>query len=196
MPELEWTIDKKKLEKIMSAIADLSAKQRGRVLVKMMEEGARVVKERLKSNLSNRILKVRTGHLRSSIGQKVIDSGGDIAAVIGSGVQTGARLIYANIHETGGTITPKNVRWLTIPLAAAKTPSGVLRKTARQWDNTFFAKNILFQKRGKKAVPLFALKKSVKIPARRYMSRSLAQAKSQVDKIMLKTIEEQLRRVE
>lgn len=78
---------------------------------------------------------------------------------------------YARIQEYGGTGLPKKSQFLTIPLGAARTGAGVTRGGARSFPNTFFAKSkagnlLMFQRQGKKVVPLFALKKSVSIPAR------------------------------
>ncbi len=75
---------------------------------------------------------------------------------------------YARIQEEGGTIKPTKSAWLTIPLDAAKTAGGQLRKPAKQWTDTFFRRSrkgnpILSQQRGKDIVPLFVLKKSVSL---------------------------------
>lgn len=192
--ELNYRIDERKLAQILKAIEGLSVKKRGQVLVDMMRKGGLLVMGKLKENISGRILKVRSGLLRSSIGTTVKNEANDIAAVIGSGVGVGERVVYANIHETGGTITPKNVSYLTIPLQAAMTPARVLRKSAREWSDTFVRKGVIFQNQGGKAVPLFLLRKSVNIPARHYMSRTLAESRSDVDKIMVRSVEEQLKK--
>jgi hypothetical protein len=84
----------------------------------------------------------------------------------------GSALPYAKIHETGGTITAKKSKYLTIPLPAALGPNGVpKKKSAKDWDSTFVAKSkkgnlIIFHKEGGRTVPLYVLKTSVKIPAR------------------------------
>jgi hypothetical protein len=77
-----------------------------------------------------------------------------------------------NAHERGATIVPRKRQWLTIPLKAAKTPSGQPRKRrARDWGNTFIARSrkggrVIFQRRGRRAVPLYVLVKRVRLPAR------------------------------
>lgn len=83
---------------------------------------------------------------------------------------------YAMIHEYGGIIRPVKAKWLTIPLPKNQTASGVMRKSARRLfseGNAFIAKGVIFENRGKtkggkdrKPVPMFALKKQVRIPAR------------------------------
>lgn len=79
----------------------------------------------------------------------------------------------AAVHEKGATITPKQAKYLTIPLPAALNKRGMpLRKSARGWKNTFILKSkkgnlLIMQKRaGGKLVPLYVLKKKVVIPKR------------------------------
>jgi len=78
---------------------------------------------------------------------------------------------YARIQEEGGTITAKNVKFLAIPLDAAKTAAGVARIGPRDLPGrqTFVAKGIIFFKSSKndpKPTPMFALKESVTLPPR------------------------------
>lgn len=83
------------------------------------------------------------------------------------------------IHETGGIIRAKNAKYLTIPLPEALNPDGTpKKKSAREWDKTFIATSrngnlLIFQRRGKDIVPLYVLKKEVKIPARLGMRTTL-----------------------
>lgn len=99
-----------------------------------------------------------------------------------------AQVAYGAIQETGGTITPKAARALTIPLAAMLTPNGVARGTAAQVrDNphafgfiaTFIPKGKdvivgITEKKGA-IIPLFALKPSVTLPGTHYLSTTLTQ---------------------
>lgn len=88
---------------------------------------------------------------------------------------------YAAIHQFGGVIRAKSAKYLTIPLPAMKTASGVTKMTAQQAftaRHTFIQKTkkgnlVIFENRGKNKkgtyrppTPLFVLKKSVKIPKR------------------------------
>jgi hypothetical protein len=86
---------------------------------------------------------------------------------------------YAATHEYGDKRRPARARFLAIPLDAAKTARGVMSQPPRAWKGAFFIRskkgNILLVMRkkvglGKKArvelVPLFVLKKRVRIPAR------------------------------
>lgn len=83
------------------------------------------------------------------------------------------------VHEFGATIRPKKAKMLTVPLPAALDNRGVpIRKSARDWPNTFVARSkagnlIIFQKRGTEIVPLYVLKSSVKIPPRLGMRQTL-----------------------
>lgn len=108
-----------------------------------------------------------------------------------------AKVAYGAIQEDGGTVIPKTSRFLTIPLEAMLTGVGVARGTARQvidepeafgFAGTFFAKGMLFGRLGGRArgrqrgsssqgsvIPLFALKTSVTIPGRHYLSTTLIQ---------------------
>lgn len=118
----------------------------------------------------------RTGALRRSFGTAVTGEG-SIESWVGTVYTTSP---YARIQEFGGTVTPKKSQFLTIPLAGARTGAGATRGGARSFPNTFFAKSragnlLMFQKQGKKIVPLFVLKKSVSIPPRLGMMSAWAQ---------------------
>lgn len=77
-----------------------------------------------------------------------------------------------SVHEEGATIRPRAAQYLTIPLSAALDSRGVpLRPSARSWDNTFVQTStrgnlLIFQRRGSKIVPLYLLRRQVKLPAR------------------------------
>lgn len=86
---------------------------------------------------------------------------------------------YMAIHETGGTITPKRSKYLTIPLPAALDKRGMpIHSSARDWPNTFVQRSkrgnlLIFQKRGTQIVPLYVLKSSVFLPARLGMAEAV-----------------------
>lgn len=94
----------------------------------------------------------------------------------------------ATIHEFGGTIKPKNVKWLTIPIV--KEAKG---KSAREFKDLVFIptkNNALLAKvtgkgKDKKVVPYYLLKKEVKIPERSFI-RSTFNDKAKMDKIFRK----------
>ena len=115
-------------------------------------------------------LSKRSGALLASLNTSRIQEIGDGVSNIGvSFTLTG----IANVHERGATITPKRAKYLTIPLPAALTKRGTpIKPNARAWKNTFILKSkkgnlLIMQKKGKgDMVPLYVLKKSVKIPKR------------------------------
>lgn len=113
-------------------------------------------------------LSKRSGELNQSLDpNKAVISAGEDPSV--SFTLTG----IAAVHERGATIRAKNAQYLTIPLPAALDGRGVpKRPTARSWPNTFIQRSrkgnlLIFQKRGpKEIIPLYVLKKSVRIPRR------------------------------
>lgn len=183
---IELSINQSDLKELKKRLDSLNIRQRDSLLLRAFRQAATVVETKLKSNVTGSILKRRSGHLAQSIESSIYqDSGGVITARIGSGVRSGFRMPYTEIHETGGTITPKRVKYLTVPLAAALTSSGVPRKASvREWPNTFVGRSkggalIIFQKAGKgRMIPLYVLKRSINVPARRYMSRTLDSTKN------------------
>jgi len=185
---VEAEIDPKDLRKLVNKFRKLDKRTAGNALFRAVQMASFHVTDKLKRNLQGPILgkgqhKFK-GSLRQSIGSKVTTSGQGIRGVIGSGVNIGKRLPYANIHETGGVVKPKTAKFLTIPFP------GIFGR-ARDFNNTFIAKNVIFQKTGKDSFrPLFSLKRSVNIPARRYLSKTLQQNMKRAVQIMSKTIDE------
>lgn len=133
-------------------------------------------------------LQHRTGTLGSAIFFQVEDGGSNGPMLVRIGADLGIA-IYARIQDQGGTVTPTNSQFLTIPLDAALTAGGVARFSARevisdpsQWGyrSTFFAKGVLFgvpDGEGNEIVPLFALKTSVSIKPTGYLSGSFDERK-------------------
>lgn len=123
----------------------------------------------------------RTGFLAQS--QKVVVVGSDMQSLNGVYSIGGGLVKYARIHEEGGIIRPTRAKFLAIPLQAAKTAAGVGRAVSpRDFKDTFVRKGIIWQRieKGKRApkgassnlatrgkiVPLFVLKRQVKIEPR------------------------------
>lgn len=131
----------------------------------------------IKKNATEK-LKVRTGALRRSIVSSVSGSNlGTLQATVGSSSKVGGvELVYAPLHEFGGTVRAKNAYkrvpggpYLNIPLSANKTAAGVTRLQAREVFNQ--GGSIVKTKSGGYGVLLngqmmFTLKKQVVIPAR------------------------------
>jgi len=110
---------------------------------------------------------VRTGGLRNSFNHVV--RGGSLGNLVG---RYYTNKIYAPVQERGARISPRRARYLTIPLEAAKTQAGVARGRARDFSDTFIIRSkggnlfIMQRRPGQKAVPLFLLRKQVRIPPR------------------------------
>ena len=191
---IELTIKKEDINRIHNLLAELDPKKQDGAIHKGILKASATVLGQLVNNVSGLILKRRTGNLAQSMGFRVEkDNEGNFEGIIGSGASLRtARMVYANIHETGGIIRPKNARYLTIPLPSAQTPAGVGRFTAREvrdgmtgYDGSFFRRSragnlILFGTQGNRVIPLFILKQSVTIPARRYMSVTVEQTQDKV----------------
>lgn len=197
------TVDPKDLDRILAKIDRIRPMKRDGVLYKAFERATGKVASALRMNLSNRIMRRRTGQLANSI-QNVVKMGPvGIEGTIGSGVRTGKRLPYANIHETGKPlIRPKNKKFLTIPTKYNQTRAGVMRKSAPRVideDGGFFKRSksgnlMLFAKQGKEIIPMFVLKTVVRIPARRYLSITASQNEKQFTADIEQAIEKELSR--
>lgn len=161
------------------------------VVVKELNQGvtegleivASLVRTKYLSGPYPRYLQPRTGGLRASWQRGHQQN---IWSLTAKGLvihgEVGSR-IHRQIHETGGTITPKRSRYLRIPTQFIKTPAGVVRgpyqvADARSIPNTFIRKTRAgtlaiwqVQVSGRKGarssiIPIFWLKPSVFIPAR------------------------------
>ncbi len=120
-----------------------------------------------------------TIYLRSGSkgGEKALQDTGALLSSISHFVESnvvhvGSGLIYARIHQEGGTISAKNAPALTIPLHPAARRMGYKRLKEKG----------LFKLPGKPVLalpasdgsvtPMFALKKSVNIPQRKFLGLS------------------------
>jgi phage gpG-like protein len=144
---------------------------------KVFSEAVFKADKKIKDNATDK-LKVRTGALRRSIVSVVSGSDLDILrASVGSASKVGGlELVYAPIHEFGGTVRAKKAYkrvpggpYLNIPLPSNKTAAGVTRLQARE----VFSQGgtVIKTKSGKYGILLngqmmFILKKQVVIPAR------------------------------
>jgi phage gpG-like protein len=112
------------------------------------------------------------GTLAASITHKILK----LAGLAVTGV-VGTNLKYAAIHEFGGTIEPKNTKWLTIPFEGVKGRARDYTDTFFQWQKGAEGQRlILFQKNaGGKPTPLFVLVKKAEILARPYLNPALTE---------------------
>ena len=157
--------------------------------LKRFEPGSRQIKEALlrigimlqtqiKLNIRSRGL-IDTGRLINSIKYKIYANSSTSKVEVGSyGVP------YAAIHEFGGDITPRNARFLTIPLS-----DEFRGRSARDFDDLFVKKigGKLFLVRNRKGGGLqfaYVLRSSVHIPPRPYMRPALKQKQDDIVKII------------
>lgn len=197
---IELRIDQKQFEEIRKRLENVGFLSRANIYIHAMNNIANLTERKLKANVSGNILKRRSGRLANSIGSRVVATGGGIAGVVGSGIRSGNRVPYADIHENGGVI--RGNPFLAVPLPSALTKAGNPKRShPRDWENTFVQRSkngnlIIFQKKQLKTktklTPLYVLKKSVKVPARRYLSRTLDQMTSRIAMILSGTVERAL----
>lgn len=120
----------------------------------------------------------RSGQLRRSIKFNIRGLKSYFQLEIGSfGVK------YSRILEKGGVIYPKRKQWLTVPLPGVKG-------WARNYPNAFIIKSkkgnlLIVEKKGKAGIkPLFVLKKSVRIPAFRWLEKSVKPKQSLLNRML------------
>jgi phage gpG-like protein len=122
---------------------------------KWKELGALQTKNRLVRGSGGAILQ-DSNRLRMSIGT--------VRKITHRELEYGTDLEYAAIHHFGGVIVPKRAKMLTLPFPGVDG-------RARDYENTFIAKNIIFQKLdGGGFRPLFSLRMEVRMPDRPFMT--------------------------
>lgn len=152
------------------------------------------------SRLRGGPLYTRTGNLARSIRTEVKGNTLDTlqASVYSSAGTAAIPVVYAPIHEFGGTVYAKQRYrkvpggpYLNIPLPANKTAAGVTRQTAKQVFSSggFIRRSrlgnyLIFGKSSGVTQPLFALKRSVRIPARLGMlDTATVETKNLIDRL-------------
>ena len=154
--------------------------------------------------LRGQVLKKREGLLSSSI--QLSGAQGKVTTVGDSMIGTlGTNMEYAAVQEYGGTIRPKHGKYLAIPITRkyggqALTDRGRSRGRPRDFKDTFFAVSkkgnlIMFGKYNGKVVPLFAMKKEVKIPKRPYMKPSLQEKAGDIIKFFSEDIQKHIEKI-
>ncbi|MDR4483826.1 MAG: HK97 gp10 family phage protein [Nitrospirales bacterium] len=160
-----------------------------------LPKGGHLYANLVKRKMSGPVLKRRTGNLvRSVTVGKVEGTGGNLRLRVGS------NLVYAPIHEFGKRVKPTRSKYLTIPLDAAKTAAGVQRFSARKAPGPTFVKRskkgnlIIFRNAGGNLIPLFLLRKSVKIPKRPIWRPSLVEVREPLREFLVSEVEAGIRR--
>lgn len=162
----------------------------------MRAEMTRLAGDVQADQLSGQALTPRTGTLRRAVFSRV-DVETD--AVVGRVGVDQARAVYGRIHEHGGEIVPTRGKFLAIPLDAVKTKQQrVARFSARELmaNPEAFGYRSAFVRRSKgpraeavilgtqgargTLVPLFALVRRVKLPARAFLGSAFTAAKDRI----------------
>lgn len=150
------------------------------------------------TNEVGRNLTNRTGQLRQSFHHAMI---GDSLGTLRGTVYTDS--VYAATQEFDGEQTPSTRKYLTIPLDAALTPSGVSRGDLPHYGNkTFLVPHrrgwlVMLRtgiKRGRRspAVPLFLLVRSVFIPGRLGFFRAWDADANKREEALMEAVDEAL----
>jgi len=159
----------KKLPISIGRLCALVFNERGLAFVNMMKQ------KHLRGGTTDTALRVRTGALRRAYHREVKKGALPIDLEMKIGFQEQVRP-YASIHEYGGTITPKNSKFLAIPGPAVSNPSGVaVIKSPRAFGQGMLAwiprtkgpGYVLIDKLSGKIA--FTLVPSVRIPARMHL---------------------------
>ncbi len=131
----------------------------------------------------------RTRTLSRSIHTEVEKEGETLAEVV-----VGTDVEYAAIQEFGGTITPKNTKYLAIPLTSAAERYGSPRNyPVRLIPVIRGGEGVLIDVVDYEAV--YALKKSVTIPARPYLRPALDESVEAVKSAISRALKQQLEAV-
>jgi len=108
-----------------------------------------------------------SGELEKSFSLSVMKTQGGVTARLQSDAP------HARIHETGGVIRPRRRKFLTIPLT-----SRARRTPAIRFPGLFKVrgKKLLAIRSGRKLLPQFVLKSSVRIRPKRYLTKAIKRA--------------------
>lgn len=172
---IEVKIDAKELKRAASILRARAGGNLLRGLESLMRREMQLADRELVLNLTNKVLKRRTGNLARSVRHGVQRTADRVIGSFGI-LKPGPAQRYAGIHITGGVIRPRTARMLAIPLPAVQTKAGVSRYSSpRQVEGLFLIKskagNLLLVKRsGKGITPFFVLKSQVVIPQRDYFT--------------------------
>ena len=175
---------KVKLSQNLEDLLDRYPMAFGEAMVSALDDWQLLIDREMQLNLEGRNLKRRTGHLAQGLNWVSVRREGSNFVM-----ELESKAPYAAIQEHGGVIKPKKAKYLTVPLPAALTPAGVLRKEAREYPNAFIQRSrrgnlIIFDQRGNKIVPLFVLKKEVKIPPSHWFSDAVNRVDNELVQIL------------
>lgn len=181
-----FSFNKKDLTDIRDKLKRISPRERDGVAERGFRKVTSLTEYQLKRRtLRGEVLNYRTGRFAGSIGSIVRRSGREMIGVVGSGVRSGKRVVYANIHEYGGIIRPRPENksgFLWIPIRAG----GSFAIAQGLSGNRISSSSRILGR-----IPV----RSVTIPARRYLAKTVAKVSRQSVEIMLKEIDSELNKV-
>lgn len=108
--------------------------------------------------------------------------------------KVGSNAPYARIHEEGGVITPRTKQALTVPFPGPNYGSA---KALRQEGRTIVIDDIIYLKQHKgrdrgRLIPIFALRRSVVVPARHYITEGINRATPRIKELFTEGVEVEL----
>lgn len=166
----------KSIEKSIAGTAPVMKRELKQFLIDITESLARRHGNPYPGGTGAKTLSRRSGAMISKFKESVTVQGSNLDDIVGS--FSGPH--YARAQEYGATITARKAKYLTIPLPAALNSNGTpKKKSAREWKDTFVIKSkkgnlLIVQKQGSGILPLYVLKKQVKIPARLGVRETIA----------------------
>jgi phage gpG-like protein len=176
---MEFEVNPEQLASIMRRLDSVSPTGKNRILKRAMDAVNEMVRRQLVGNMDGKILHVRSGRLRGSMQSRVVEEGTNLTGITGSGVLGGKRVVYADIHETGGVIKQGARSELFIRKRRKRTTAkGTIGQFLK--GRTTSGQGFTFKER------------TIRIPARRYMSRSLAEVSGQIMNLLAQRVEEGL----
>jgi phage gpG-like protein len=133
----------------------------------------------LKRNAAGGVLNSKSGALRRAVYATPVTTRQGLAIEIRA-----PRVPYAAIHEVGGVIQPRNGKYLAVPISGGPADKKFFGGfQPRKFENTFIfprlssgGNMLVFQRIGRRIVPLWTLLDQVEIPPREWMSKSIDEA--------------------
>lgn len=175
-------------------VDDAGARRKTEVLKKVpvafhetaVEWAGQTVRYIKKSYKGGRVFKRPPKEIDQRLGHKVKKTGAQKTDIIlGTGRHIGrAEVVYAAIQEHGGWITPKKSQALTIPFPGVKGVAANYRPKSFILKKHGSDKAIIATKVGKDIKPLFLLRRSVRLPARHWFSRPIAERQPELRRQM------------
>ena len=145
---------------------------RGQKLSLAAQAGGLVITNAAKANVKENGL-IKSGTLRRSLHQEV-----SMETETAASVQIGTDLEYAAVHEFGGVITPKQSKYLAIPLSSQDYKDSPRNHSDLRLRKTAGGTLLLVDASG---VAHYVLKTSVTIPAKPYLRPAMDEHRQEAE---------------